>query len=80
MPVEKSSVVVNTACIHKCVHILINHPVPYKASEQKNSAPNESSSVRCFPLRTRQRQPIIHMTFTVQNSLKKVFIFSWLFQ
>lgn len=52
------------------MRVQIRRPVPDKASEEECSTPDESGSVRFFPLRTRQRQPIVHMTLAVQNGLE----------
>lgn len=43
--------------------------VPDKTSQERRSAADESGSVRFFFLRTRQRQPIVHMPLAVQNGL-----------
>lgn len=38
-------------------------------SKEKRSAADQSGSVRFFPLTARQRQPVVHVTLTVQNGL-----------
>lgn len=45
-------------------------PLPDKVSKEESSTPDQSGSVRLFPLSTRQRQSIVHMTLAVQNGLE----------
>lgn len=59
----------NPHYVIETMSLLMRYPVPDKASEEKRSIADESGSVRFFPLRTRQCQPIVHMTLTVQNGL-----------
>lgn len=38
-------------------------------SKEKRSTADQSGSVRLFPLTARQPQPVVHVTFAVQNGL-----------